>query len=293
MAVTKSLALTSLFPKTVLDSKALLDVLNHLDGMGFGMVEFYTEPGMDEAIAALLKACGFKSILIAVLPLKAAGPSLCAVDEAERQAAQTTLRACIDRAAALGCQSVMVNSGFLPKEAGLLSAACHAYSRSIDDAFAYISSKGYPLGITLEPGDSCVQSFQLLGPTNRVLETTQPLSNRHPAYTLTMDVAHLIEEGEAVMHALRACLPWCSHVHLCNCVMDDPADSMYGDKHVDFDWPGASLTYADFQALFQELVALYGERDWTVTLEITCRAEDNIAWFDEVVRRCHFLWQTK
>ncbi len=287
----QSLAIASLFPKTMDSAAELGRTLRRLKGRGFGMVEFYTQPGHDDAVAALLAETGFESILIGVYPLKQAGYSLCAPNETERRQAVGVLCENLDRAAALGCRALMVNSGFLPEDPAQTAAACRAYVRSIREGYAHIARMGYGgLEITLEPGDSKVQSFQLLGPTHRVLGTTWAIGEFAPGYGLTMDVAHLREEGEDVLSALRQTLPHCGHVHLCNCVMDDAADAMYGDKHVDFDWPGACFDYGSFEAMYREILKMYEGRDLIVTLEAQCRAQDNDAWFDGMAQRCAWLF---
>lgn len=287
--VTRSLAIASLFPRTMDDPAEMARVLRRLSGRGYGMVEFYSKPGHDEEIGQMLRETGFASIFIAVYALKGAGFSLCAVDEKERCRAVEVLCASIDRAAALGCQAIMINSGFLPEDPDQVRLACASYVRSVLEAYDYTDRKGYTLQITLEPGDSHVQSMQLLGPTDRVLETTEAIRAVRPGYGLTMDVAHLREEGEEILPALLSTLPHCHHVHLCNCLMNDPSSPLYGDKHVDFDCPGACFGYADFERMHREIGALYGDRDYIITLEILCRAEDNDAWFDEVARRCAWM----
>lgn len=288
--IKRSLALTSLFPASVHDPAVLAHAVDRAVAHGFDMAEFYIDPGHDDEVAALLRESGLATVLIAVLALKEAGYSLCAVDEAERARAVDVLCACIDRAAVLGARAVMINSGFAPQDASQIAAACESYVRSVSQAYAHIGAKGYAIEITLEPGDSRVQSFQLLGSTERVLATTQAIRAAHPGYALTMDVAHLREEGEPVMEAIASTLPYCAHIHLCNCLMNDPAHPLYGDKHVDFDCPGACFGYADFERMYHRLRALYGSREWIITLEILCRDADNDAWFDAVVARCSWLW---
>ncbi len=286
-----SLAIASLFPRTMDDTAALAQTLRRLAGRGFGMVEFYHAPGHDDTVAALLAETGFESILIGVYPLKAAGFSLCAPDETERRQAVAVLCEQLDRAAAMGCRALMVNSGFLPKNPAQIDDACRAYVRSIREGYAHIAQKRYEgLEITLEPGDSKVQSFQLLGPVDRVLGITWAIRDFAPGYGLTMDIAHLREEGEDMLVALRQTLPFCGHVHLCNCVMNDETDAMYGDKHVDFDWPGACFDYGSFEVMYREILEMYEGRDLIITLEAQCRAEDNDAWFDEMARRCNWLF---
>ncbi|GHV31208.1 hypothetical protein AGMMS4952_19470 [Spirochaetia bacterium] len=171
--ITKSLAIPSLFPKSTESFEALEKTLRYIKGRGFTMVELYPPPGHDREVAKLLNETGFASVFIAVSALKGAGFSLCAPEEAERLKAVEVLKDCLDRGAIIGSRRVLINSGFLPKDRGLVDAASESYIRSIQEAYAYIVSKGYTLDIVLEPGDSCVQSFQLLGPTDRVVETTK------------------------------------------------------------------------------------------------------------------------
>jgi len=290
--IVKSLALTSLFPETVLSPDALERTLRWLkQNRSFGMVEFYTAPGEDGRIARVLAELGFESVFIAVVPLKAAGFSLCAADEGERARAVAVLKSCIDRAGAAGARRIMINSGFIPDRAADIEKSCDSYVRSVLEAARYIEERKIDLLIELEPGDSRVQSRQLLGPTDRVLETTRRIREQTDRYVLAMDVAHLREESEPVMDALRATKPFCDHIHLCNCVMDDPAHPLYGDKHVDFDQEGAAFAYGDFERMFGEIKRLYAGEGFIATLEITCREADNFAWFDRVAARCAWLFQ--
>jgi sugar phosphate isomerase/epimerase len=299
--ITRSLAIPSLFPKTAESWEALERTVRFLESYPFTQLEFYSPPGHDRETAKLFQSAGFSSVLIGILALKDAGLSLCALDEDERGRAVSLLKNCMDRAAETESRSVMVNSGFIPgytpgpaaksvPAPAVLNAARDAYVRSIGEAAEYGERRGYNITLLLEPGDSKVQSFQLLGPTDLVTETAARIRKHSRRYALTMDVAHLREEGEDVMASLKQTLPYCDHVHLCNCVMNDPANPLFGDKHVDFDCPGACWDYDGFRDLFRDIRKLYGERDWTVTLEITCRAADNEAWFDGVVSRCGWLF---
>jgi sugar phosphate isomerase/epimerase len=254
------------------------------------MVEFYTVPGQDEMISKLLKNMNFTSIFIAIPALKSAGYSLCATEETERNQAMKILMKCLDRAAVIGCRTVMINSGFLPKKNSLIKDACQNYIKSVDEAYTYIASKGYKIEISLEPGDSCIQSFQLLGPTDRVIKTTKEILFHNPGYKLTMDVAHLREEGEDVLESLTKTLPYCTHIHLCNCLMNDPSHPLYGDKHVDFDYPGACYGYQDFEIMYRKLRSLYDQRYFIITLESLCRSENNESWFDNIIKNTTWLF---
>ena len=301
--IIRSLAIPSLFPKTLQSWEALEKTVHFLEGYSFSQLEFYIPPGHDSEIRRLFEKAGFSSVLVIVLALKGANYSLCSLDEEERGLAVNLLKSCLDRAMETGSHSVMLNSGFVPGYApqgpvsfsqalpDQIRRSCDAYVNSIGEAGEYCEKRGYAVNILLEPGDSKVQSFQLLGPTERVLETTKRIRNGSQRYALTMDVAHLREEGEDVMSSLAQTLPWCDHIHLCNCLMDDPANPLYGDKHVDFDCPGACWDYEDFRGMYRDIRTLYGERDFTATLEITCRADDNEAWFDGVASRCQWIFE--
>ena len=299
--IIRSLAIPSLFPKTVESWEALEKTIHFLEGYSFSQIEFYSPPGHDRETRRLFESAHFSSILIAVLPLKGQGFSLCSLEEEERSRAVALLKNCVERAVEIGAHSVMLNSGFIPgympyaKTASLsqeqLRSSCDAYVQSIGETIEYIEKQGYSIDLLLEPGDSKVQSFQLLGPTERVAETTERIRANYRRYALTMDVAHIREDGEDVMSSLKKTMPWCSHIHFCNCVMDDPGNPLYGDKHVDFDCPGACWNYDDFGKMYRNIADLYGDRDFTVTLEITCRAEDNEAWFDGVASRCQWIFK--
>lgn len=299
--IRRSLALSSLFPKTLKSWDELERTVRFLEKYSFGQLEFYIPPGHDRQIAKLFAKAGFSSILIGVIALKEAGFSLCSMDEEERCRAVNILRSCMDRALETGSHGVMLNSGFIPGYSPVpaavrspapeqLKAAHTAYVRSIGEAAEYGEQRGYDITLLLEPGDSKVQSFQLLGPTDQVMETTERIRKQYRRYALTMDVAHLREEGEDVMTSLRQTLPYCDHIHLCNCVMA-PSRELYGDKHVDFDYPGACWNYEDFKNMYRNIRDLYADRDFTITLEITCRAADNEAWFNNLISRCSWIFE--
>ena len=312
--ITRSLVITSLFPKTLVSWDDLEGTVRFLEdsnfdvGQGcfqqgcfqqgcFQQLEFFHPPGRDKDIKRLFQSANFSSILIAVPSLKGSNLSLCSLDEKERSLAVDIVKNCLERAAEIGSHSVMINSGSIysdmPKRAeparGEILSSCDAYYNSIEEIAEFRDKRGYPVALLLEPGDSRVHYFQLLGPTELVAETCTKINI--PLYALTMDVAHIRENFEDVMASLKQTLPWCSHIHLCNCVMDDPLDPFYGDKHVDFDHPGACWAYDDFGKMFGEIKSLYTERDFTISLEINCRAEDNKAWFKDVIAKCPWFFR--
>ena len=302
--IKRSLVITSLFPKTLVSFDELKDTVLFLAGSNnqvkqgcFQQLEFYHPPGRDEEIAKLFKDAHMESIFIAVPELKGANLSLCSLDENERIMAVNTLKTCMDRAIITGSHSIMFNSGSVFPDSMITKAmpspeqiknSCTAYLRSLEEIGNYREKQGYTLSLLLEPGDKNIHYFQLLGDTDLVVKTCREISI--PGYSLTMDIAHTRLNNEDVISSLGKTLPWCNHIHLCNCVIDNPMDPFFGDYHVDFDFPGASWTYADFADIFEKIKNLYTERDFTISLEISCRAEYNKAWFNNVISKCPWFF---
>jgi sugar phosphate isomerase/epimerase len=288
--ITKSLAISSLFPKSVLTYEEMKNTINFLADRGFSMLEFYYSGGKNIEIGSLLKKNGFASIFLAVFPLKASGKSLCAVEEENRKEAVGILKHSIDTAHEIGSKAVMINSGTIPMDKILIDVSYQNYIKSLEEAFSYIAGKGYEIGLLLEPGDSHIDAFQLIGPVDRVCQSAIDLRAKGYDYRLTMDTAHICEEGENAIESIRKVLPYCNHIHLCNCYMADPTHPMYGDKHVGFEFQGGCFGYDDFAKLYVELKDIFQDKDFTVTLEALCRDDDPELWFMAMVGSCQWLF---
>ena len=159
--ITRSLAIPSLFPKTVESWEAFEKTIRFLEKHRFTQMEFYHPPGHDRDIRRLFESARFSSVMIAVLALKGAGFSLCSPDKEERSRAVSLLKSCMDRAAETGTHSVMVNSGFLPAfdpvlkkvsaTAEQIRSPCDAYVSSIEEAAEYGEKQNYNIKLLLEP----------------------------------------------------------------------------------------------------------------------------------------------
>ena len=96
------------------------------------------------------------------------------------------------------------------------------------------------------------------------------------------------EEGEDFLEAMALARPLCSHVHFANCMLQNSADPLYGDKHPGFDYPGGSLPPAELLRIFRGLEAAYGDARLDIALEALCREPDPFANFSAM--REQFPW---
>jgi sugar phosphate isomerase/epimerase len=287
MNVLRSVALSVLFPRSRFESAAFADALAFLSAWPLHSVEFCYEGPDRTQVAEALARSGLEGIYIAVIPLKTQNLSLCDLDEPARRQAVTLAISCIETAAALGCRSVMINSGRHPG-AAWVEQGMRQFERSIAELHEVLAAKipagaSAAMNLLLEPCDSHLDARNLIGPTALATDLVRRLHQRYPALALTLDTAHIREEGEDFLAQLAQATDCCNHLHFANCVVDDPADPMYGDKHVGYDYPGSAFPPPILETIFRALPNLYGDCDCRIALEILCREPDTQAYFRHVV----------
>lgn len=276
-----------LFPQARHSYKEMEATASYLNGK-VDMLEFFYEGEDDAAVGRLLERNNLQGVFIAVIPQKERGLNLCSLDEENRLGAVSLTKECIDRARVTGCHGVMVCSGKFPANPADVSACTDAYYRSMLEVLDYErkSSVDSRIKLLLEPCDSAMDAKHLLGPTSRVVDVSRRILEQcGDGYGLTMDTAHVAEEGEDFMEAMAIAKPYCGHVHFANCVVKDTTDPFYGDKHVDFAYPGSEFQYETLKNLFGKLENLYGEAHLSIALEILCRAENPYQSFDGIMEQ--------
>ena len=143
--------------------------------------------------------------------------NLSSLDENERRKAVDEMLKCIDASKAAKVATVLVTSGARPenelqKEEGLL-----VFQDSLEEICTYA---GKDITITIEPGDSNVNYFQLIGPTAQAAALMRQMVGRGIGnLALTMDISHLAMLGEEITPSLEEVIPYCSHIHLANCIL--------------------------------------------------------------------------
>jgi sugar phosphate isomerase/epimerase len=292
MRIRRSAALGVLFPESRRSIAGMRSALEFLCGK-VECVEFCYDGGYDgaagcgrelEAARGLLRDSGLAAIYVAVIRQKEQNAHLCDIDKGRRERAVALLLECVDRAHALGCESVMICSGRAPSDPADIPAAERLFVDSVKRAIRHTDGRGYGLSFLLEPCDSAIDARHLIGPSERAVLAVESVSREYPGRLyLTMDTAHLAEEGEDVASALRKTSRYCRHVHFADCILDDLHNELYGDKHVSFDWPGGRFGFIGLGRVYSAMQSIYGADDTiTLAIEALCREPDPCAHFSRM-----------
>jgi sugar phosphate isomerase/epimerase len=183
------------------------------------------------------------------------------LEEAERKAAVTALKAGIDEAAEVGAKRLAFLSGKDPGDKDR-PAARKALFQSTKELCAYGQDKG--IGITCETFDRTIDKKALIGPSDFAAEYAAAVRQDYPDFGLMYDLSHqplLYEESE---QALRQLKPHLVHIHVGNGVRDEGKPG-YGDLHPRFGWPGGCNDVDELavfiRALFKTGYLADGTRD--------------------------------
>ncbi len=162
--------------------------------------------------------------------------NLNSLDESERAAALSQLKANIEEAAEMGAQRVAFLSGKDPGDADR-SEAFDLLVESVKQASTFARDKG--LALTLETFDREIDKKCLIGPSDYAAEFASAVKQDFPEFGLMYDLSHqplLFEESEPALTLLKDHLV---HAHVGNAVVN-PETPGYGDLHPRFGWPGGS-----------------------------------------------------
>ncbi|MUG70005.1 sugar phosphate isomerase/epimerase family protein [Paenibacillus validus] len=207
----------------------------------FGAIEITSAP--DEATAEkasrLLESSGVTVGFSAHPILLANQANLNAMDEAERQRAVELVKGGIDHAYQFGAQNLGLLSGTDPGPEHREKAVGYLIE-SLQEICKYARSKGN-LEISLELFDHETTFFRLLGPTRLGVEVAQEVRNVDPSFGLMIDLSHLPMLGESTEGALARTRDYINHAHMGNCLISDPKDPLYGDRHPRFGYKGSEI----------------------------------------------------
>ncbi|HHW31648.1 MAG TPA: sugar phosphate isomerase/epimerase [Clostridiaceae bacterium] len=287
MKLINSVCTNLYFPKSRKNIDEFRRMAYFLAEKGIECIEFYHDGDSRDKIGSVLLDTGLSSVYIAVIPSKESRLDLCHESEEGRTAAVKLFKSCIDEAQHNGIPEIMMNSGRIGNnvEKGLDSLA-----KSIEELYDYVQQKNYSLCFLMEPCDSIMEAFHLIGPYARTLEFMKRMDNAGLPIKLTLDTAHTVEEGENFLEALKAVKPYCNHIHFANCFIKDRKNPLYGDKHLGYEYPDTEWMIPDLSNLFISLEGLYGhDEDLRIGLEALCRQEDPYEYFNSVWESLTFL----
>lgn len=277
MKILRSVCTNMAFPDTRKSLDAFRKTAEFLAERGVRSLEFYHDGPETAKIGQILSGLAMTGVFIGVIPSKEQKLDLCSPDrwqEAARYYADL-----LDTAQSAGIETLMLNSGRIGADP---EKQLDALAEAVTFLHNHADRKGYSASFVLEPGDSHMTSFQLLGPYPRVLAFCERMEKNGTPLGLTMDSAHSAEEGENFSEAVRAVKKYCRHIHFANCFIRDETSPLYGDQHVGFDYPDTEWDYASLETLQRELDRIYpGEETVKVALEYLCREEDPYACFEK------------
>jgi sugar phosphate isomerase/epimerase len=162
--------------------------------------------------------------------------NLNSLDEAERQKANETCRACVDEAYEMGAVGVAFLSGPDPGETKRQEATSLLVD-SLNRLCAHAAAKG-EMNVVLETFDRDIDKKALIGPNAEAAALSARVRQTHKNFGLMLDLSHFPLQHETPLQALTAAKEHLVHAHMGNCMMRDPNLAGYGDQHPRFGIPG-------------------------------------------------------
>ncbi|MDR2675169.1 MAG: TIM barrel protein [Opitutaceae bacterium] len=157
----------------------------------------------------------------------------------------------VDQAGACGCSGFIFASGgpAYAKGAQANHDAFYDFCCWLCEALAK-----YNIDALLEPFDYDFDKAYLYGPLDRNIELVERVARVHPNIGIELDIAHLPLMREELVSSIRRCGKWLKRVHFGNCVMKNPADPFYGDRHPPVGYPGGEIDTPQLQTALQTLL---------------------------------------
>ena len=179
-----------------------------------------------KSLIPVVRDCGKEVVyalhLIPLRKLSLASPS--PVDQAQ---ARLLVADQIRMAAAVNASACVFASGLdLPDQRDAAKAAFREFSR-----WFCLELRAHGMRGLLEPFDRDVHKKYLYGPTEDCVALIESLQPEVDNVGIELDLAHLPLLGESFEHAFEVGAHYIERVHIGNCVIGDPAHTLYGDWH--------------------------------------------------------------
>lgn len=239
--------------------------------------------------AAALAASGKRVVFCLPFLHAEAGSNPSSTEPAERRAALETARRWLDVGRAFGAAQVVTVSGPDP---GPDQRA--AQTAGYADFLVELCAEAAPLPVCIEPMDRDIDKRALIGPTAEAAALVDQVHARGGTNLgLLIDMSHLPLLREGFDEALAASGPRTQHVHLGNCLLRDPADAFYGDKHPPLGYPGSEHDAGDLRRfvaaldrcgyLARPIASLSFEIRPRPGLTASATLDEHLAWLAEIL----------
>jgi len=279
----KGLVLTNAISASEHDEKLFNEALDYLMQFDLSVIEFYTDEERARRFGDAVRDRGFEPIFLSGMDQKRNSKCrLCSEEEEQRRYSVDFMKRSIEKAIKSGAKRTLIQGGAYPADPKKEVLAMAALEKSLRELSDF---SGKDIILLLEPCDRSVDMCQLIGPSMQAYSLFKKLSL--PNVRLTMDVAHVTELFEEVGAALALCKPFCNHVHLANCVLDTTSE-LFGDKHPFFGAEKSCYSVAQSKDLYEEIKAIYGDDDVTVSMEMIGHDPEYMAYMQKLVD--HVSW---
>lgn len=287
MRVLKSVCTNLVFPESRRNIEEFRRMAEFLPAKGVRGIEFYHDGPHPDRVGKIAADAGLDPVYIAVIPSKEKRMYLCDLDRDNRRKAIDMLKGCLDECRDNNIEKLMINSGRIQDD---VDKGIEALADSVEQLYNHADRRNQKIVMYLEPCDSNMQVFHLIGPYTRAVAFAEKIRSRGMPFFLTMDTAHVSEEGEDFMEAMEAAKPYCDHIHFANCRIDNPADPLYGDQHLGFEYSGTPWSPGALEKSYRKLEELYsGDDELRIALEVLCREDDPYAYFERMWESLPFL----
>ncbi|HZK11477.1 MAG TPA: TIM barrel protein, partial [Atribacterota bacterium] len=216
-----------------------------------------------------------KSIYLGAMAAKQKNLNLSSPNKDLREESVQEMKKCIDDAYFYCSYSILINSGRSPDNEE--DEIAYGYlKKSLEELLKYMDEKAkdYRLNLTLEPGDTGVDSFSLIGSTGLAIKLVREIREQYKNFGLTMDTSHLRQLNEKPLNSIKKAFPYCNHIHLANCIIKDKTSNLYGDKHPEFGIEGGEINIEEIRDILETIKEIYEGSELIVGLEIIFRKED-------------------
>jgi len=291
----KSIVLPAFFPSSMENAQHFLNAIRALKNYDIDSIEFYYKGNDRKTIKEYLIFHNIKTIYLGAMAAKQKNLNLSSTNKELREESVQEMKKCIDDAYFYGSKSLLINSGRRPENEK--DEIAYEYTKkSLEELLKYIdvSAKDYRLNLTLEPGDTSVDSFSLIGSTDLAIKLVREIREKYKNFGLTMDTSHLRQLNEKPLNSIKKAFPYCNHIHLANCIVKDKTSNLYGDKHPEFGIEGGEISVEELKNILEAIKEIYEGSELIVGLEIICRKENNkeeIDYFENIMKELSWFYK--
>lgn len=200
--------------------------------------------------------------------LNEAGGNLSSLDDSVREHSVNTVLSELDAAKEAGAARLVVISGSAPKEADRREEALKALYASLVTLAREMTKREAPFPVVIEPLDAFAHKKNTLGLVREAVDLVKGVNSEvgHDRYSLCLDTAHMLLNGEDIYNYSGIERGIVSEFHFCNPVLQKN-NVHYGDNHILFGEPGA-LDGKDVPAIYKSLKAGLDTEEMGIFFEI-------------------------